>query len=377
MNLRWMAACLALMIAGCNSDTESPAPAEKPVVYSGVGVDKLGKAVSSYLDVQKAVPKVDETRRVVATIGDWSLTMDELDQRAGRAHLKKLRDVYETRFRVLDSVMAAKLYELEAKSKGITGRELFEQVVKSVDPAVNSAEVASLPIEERMAKVESSIREKIFARHKEYVAELALKYRVAMTMGEPASLVGAGDLDGAGDGEIVLGMKQGAPFDVEIYTDFTCPYCREVNASVEKLISTYGGRVRFILRPMVSGERLGSRPAAVASYCVYRDHPQTFMAFSHRLFERQEQLAAGEDGVKMIAAEMGIPEMKFRECLSDETIRSAMMTGTQSAMERGIQNTPTLLIDGVPVIGNHDFATYSGVLEQVFAVRKAAPGPNG
>lgn len=373
---------MALMIVGCGpgkkDDALQEAPqAEKPVVYSGVGVDNLGRSVSAYIDSQKALPKVDETSRVVATIGDWSMTMDELDQRAGRAHLKKLRDVYETRFRVLDSVLASKLYELEAKSKGITGRELFEQVVKSVDPAVNSAEVAALPIEERMARVESSIREKIFARHKEYVAELALKHRVAMTMGEPASLVGAGDLDGAGDGEIVLGMKQGAPFDVEIYTDFTCPYCREVNTSVEKLISTYGGRVRFIMRPMVSSERLGSRPAAVASYCVYRDQPQQFMAFSRRLFERQEQLAAGEDGVKMIAAELGIPEFKFRECLSDESIRSAMMVGTQSALERGIQNTPTVLIDGVPVIGNHDYPTYSGVLEQVFAARKAAPAAKG
>lgn len=374
-----MAAAASIwMLVGCTDRSDSAAvPAEPQAVYSGVGVSNLGKSAASYLEAQKAVQKFDETRVVVAQIGDWSMTMEELDQKAGRAHLKKLRDVYETRFRALDSVLAAKLYEIEAKDKGLTGRELFEQIVKSVDPAVDAGEFAALPVEERLAKVEVGVRDKIFARHKEYVAELALKHGMKMTMAEPSSLVGAGDLDGAGDGEIVLGKKEGSPFDVEIYTDFTCPHCREVNASVEKLISTYGGRVRFIVRPMISDERLGSRPAAVASYCVYRDSPQHFVSYSNRLFERQETLAAGEDSVKVIAAEMGLPQLKFRDCMSDESIRSAMTNGTHMAMERGIQSTPTVLIDGVPVIGNHDYATYAGVLEQVFSAHKVAQQQKG
>lgn len=362
----------SLVLLGCSkSDEAQMSEQHAPVVYSGRGVSGVSTTQRSFLESQQNLARIDETQRVVARIGDWEMTMDELDQRAGRSHLRKLRDVYETRFHVLDSVLAAKLYELEAGRQGITARELFEKLVKSVDPSIDASQIAQMPIEQRQGEVEATIRQKIFDRHKDYVAELATKYQLAMLMAEPASLTSAGDLDGALDGEIVLGLKDNSPFDIEVYTDFTCPYCREVHPSVEKLISAYGQRVRFVFRPMLSGERLGSRPAAVASFCVYRQEPGRFMEFARKLFERQEALAAGEDGVRMLAAEMGMPDRKFKDCLSDETIRSAMLAGTQAAMERGIQNTPTVLIDGVPVIGNHDYATYANVVEQVFTARKA------
>lgn len=380
MNLRLPLLCLCLFVASCDrGEGQAEQGAAAPVEFkTGRGVTDISNTQRSFLEAQAALPKSDETRQVVARIGSWELTMEELDQRAGRAHLRKLRDIYETRFAVLDSMLAAKLYELEAEKQGITARELFERLVKSVDPAVNAGAIAELPVEERQEGVENSIRKKIFERHKEYVVELAMKYGMAMTMAEPASLVNAGDLDdAAGDGEIILGAQKSSRFDVEIYTDFTCPYCREVHPSVERLISTYGQRLRFIFRPMMTGERLGSRPAAVASYCVYRDKPDQFLAFARRLFETQEALAAGEDAVRRVAAELGIPDRKFRECLADESVRAVMTNGTQMAMERGIQNTPTLLIDGVPVIGNHDYPTYVQVIEQVFQAHALAEKQKG
>lgn len=356
MRLVSLLTAIALLTA-CSSG-DSGAPSKKDVNVAVPGADDVVSSYKAHLD---ATPKSAEGAQVVAQIGDWKLTIADVDRKGGPNHLRRLRAVYNERFKQMESALASKLYELEGDAQGVTGKELFERKMKEVDVTPDTTGLDKIPADQQMAAVEEQIKEKMFTHHQRYIAELAKKYQVKILLDDPIALKEAKTLDGPMDREIVLGNSD-AKVNVEIYTDFQCPFCRNVAPDVDQLMRKYIEKARFVFRPMINPEHPASRPASVIAMCVYRQSGGKFMDFHNVVFSRQDELAGGQHALLGMAESVGADMGELRDCMSDPDVRDSLEIGAQQAFEKGVSSTPTVVINGVPVVGDHDFNEYLRVL---------------
>lgn len=360
----WMAA--ALVLAGCSGGDESTSSAQKneasEVRSVGLSPGTLGRPnFDRYRRNLEVIERVDRGDMVAASIGDWRLRLSDIDRRAGADHQRRLKMIYAERFRVMENMLAEKLYEMEGRSMGLSAEALFDQKMRELDYKPDPMLGAGMGPDERMQLIEDKATEALYKHHQDYVAELALKHELIVAMREPGHLDGI-SLDDAASNELVFG-KADSPVLVEVYTDLQCPHCANAAQAIDQLLDAYRGRARFVYRLMTSPERPGSRPAAIYASCMYKQSPQQFLDFQSYIFANQGELSGGERALRQLLMRIGSDMSSIDNCTVDPDVRASLDVGVQVAMERGISSTPTVIIAGVPVVGAQEYQEYQRVME--------------
>ena len=109
-----------------------------------------------------------------------------------------------------------------------------------------------------------------------------------------------------------------------------------------------------------------SQWAAEASECAADQG--MFWEYHDYLFANQNgenRGAFNKDNLKAFAAELGLDEEAFNTCMDTQKYAQVVLTETQWAQSVGVQSTPTVVINGVPVIGAQAFNVYENVIETV------------
>ena len=165
----------------------------------------------------------------------------------------------------------------------------------------------------------------------------------------PASATGDGD-------GIVLGS---GPVAVDAYVDFLCPYCRafELNAGGTLARLVAAGQISLAYHPMNFLDRASttnySSRAAAASGCAADGG--RFPEYVRALFKSQP--AEGGPGLTdaqlaELAESAGLPGPGFAECQQSGRYLDWAPYVTALAVARGVQATPTVLVNGKPVPAN-------------------------
>ncbi|MFH1712332.1 MAG: thioredoxin domain-containing protein [Patescibacteria group bacterium] len=135
-----------------------------------------------------------------------------------------------------------------------------------------------------------------------------------------------------------------------VYTDFECPYCKQLHPEMEQIIAEYGDRVQWIFRHFpVTQLHLGSFEKAMASECVAElGGEDAFWRFASLVFQRTEDNGQGLDVSQLpeLAAAIGVNSTEFQSCLAsgrfEERVTDDIMLGATS----GVSGTPaSFLID--------------------------------
>ena len=140
----------------------------------------------------------------------------------------------------------------------------------------------------------------------------------------------------------VLGNPD-APVTIVEYGDLECPYCRDAEPVLRRLVEESDGRVRLVWRhfPLfqVHPHALAAALAAEAAGAHGR-----FWEMQRLLFSHQDALT--DDDLATWAHELGLDPEEIAGEGADRYAR-----GVQTDYERGIEldvpGTPTLLVDGV------------------------------
>jgi hypothetical protein len=75
---------------------------------------------------------------IVARIGDWSVTLAELDEKTKAANMKAYQALYEARSQVLEQMVSERLVEDEAAARGIDRDELFRvEITEKLQPVTD------------------------------------------------------------------------------------------------------------------------------------------------------------------------------------------------------------------------------------------------
>jgi protein-disulfide isomerase len=172
-------------------------------------------------------------------------------------------------------------------------------------------------------------------------------------MTRPGQVPASATADGAG---IVLGS---GPITVDAYVDFLCPYCRafELNAGDALARLVAAGQISLAYHPMnfldAASTTNYSTRAAAASGCAADGG--RFLEYAHALFTSQPpEGGPGLTDARLaeLAGPAGLPGHAFTECLQSGRYLDWPPYVTALATARGVQATPTVLVNGVPVPAN-------------------------
>lgn len=164
-----------------------------------------------------------------------------------------------------------------------------------------------------------------------------------------------------------------APVTVEVWEDFQCPFCQRFTVEVEPgIVEGYveNGEVRFVFRnlPFLGDE---SHWAAVAASLAADQN--LFWPFHDYLFAnlRGENIGSYDlDRLLAIGEASGLDMVAFKQGLALDAARERFAEiqteARRDASSLGINATPTVTVDGVPLV-SPDFETVSAAIDDALA----------
>ncbi len=214
-------------------------------------------------------------------------------------------------------------------------------------------------IEERLRRIEDNL-----AKREEALAFLEKAYAGQKAQqDEEAAREPAEDAIFAIDvrASVAAGFVEGpatAPVTVVEAFDFACPYCQQVNATLDELVKQYGGKLRVVYKNFVVHPDT-AMPGHLASCAAAKQNK--YIAFKNAFWAKaftpyaasggKDDSSLGAANIFKIAGELGLDakrfdaDMKGAEC-------AAMIAADMTELEKfKVGSTPTLYVNGTHVAG--------------------------
>jgi protein-disulfide isomerase len=299
----------------------------------------------------------------VATVDGQTITEDELSA-AAQGQLRPLRDQeYQIKRKALDNLISQKILEAEAKKKGLTTDKLLEQEVDAKVPDGTDVELKALyavqreqlgkPFEEAKALLQSTLRNaRIQQARQEYFAHLRDQAMVSVLLSPPRVQV-------AVDPARVRGNPKAKVMIVE-FSDFQCPYCQKVEATVKSVLAKHEGVVALSYRDMpLTSIHPMAMGAAEAGRCA--GEQGKFWEMHDAMFS--DQAGLDHNGLMAKAKNLNLDEKQFETCLTSEKYKAQIQQDSQEGSRFGINGTPAFFINGVFLNGAQPEAVFEKTIK--------------
>jgi len=158
----------------------------------------------------------------------------------------------------------------------------------------------------------------------------------------------------------------GAPVEMIEFSDFQCPYCLRAHPTVQKVLATYGDRIRFVYRHFPLSNHPNARPAAEASQCAAEQGK--FWPFHDKLFANQSRL--GTEDLKKQAAELGLDAGRFNACVDERKYRGQVDEDMKAGEEAGVNGTPAFFINGRMLSGAQPYVEFKRIIDEELATKR-------
>lgn len=344
--------------------------------YSLLGAALLGVGAAAVMFVTTgaqsssagAPPPVDGST-VVARVGDEVITAGELDAALGAALARLEQQIYEMRRQRLDNLVAERLLAREAARQGIATSQLVEREIAGKVAPVGDADVDAF-YETNKARLpdQANIKDQIRAYledQREAAARNALVERlrestpVELLLPRPTVRRASVSTEGA---------PSRGPADAEVtlveFTDFHCPFCRQVQPTLTRLLERYGDRVRHVFKDLpLDGLHPNARRAAEAARCA--NDQGRFWEYRERLFASGNDVS--DERLTAIARDVGVDLATFTACLADGRHRAAIQRDIEEASRLGADGTPAFFINGRMLSGAQPFDAFVQIIEEELA----------
>jgi protein-disulfide isomerase/uncharacterized membrane protein len=153
-----------------------------------------------------------------------------------------------------------------------------------------------------------------------------------------------------------------APVKVVEYSDFLCPFCRQLAGALSGFVPQAGGRVAVYFKnyPLdnACNPRLprsthpGACNLALGAVCAH--YQGKFEAYHDRVFSTELRNPQPADVVRL-AGEAGLNAAALEGCLDDPKTKADLAAQIEEATRLGIDSTPTVYVNGKKLPRINDF----------------------
>lgn len=306
---------------------------------------------------------------VVARVNDIEITQEQVDNTIAAQIYPLQQQLYAIRKAALENLITTKILETEAAAKHISIDELRKQLTlgevnvtrAQVEDAykLNASFFAMMSPDEARERLRLDLENQVRIKHYRAGLEaLRKKWSITINFSPP---VFVSELD---DGvSPVRGARDPVVTIVE-FSDFECPFCKQVQSVLKQVVETYGRDVRLVFKHLPLEGHRNSLPAARAAYCAAEQ--DRFWQFHDALF------AAGNLSppvFEQIASDLGLGLPKFQECVASERSRAAVVKDIEAARRLRIESTPSFVVNGKVINGALSFAEFKKIIEPELSQR--------
>ena len=301
---------------------------------------------------------------VVATVNNIEITQKQVDDSVAAQIYPLQQQLYAIRKAALENLITAKILESEAAAKRISIDDLRKQLTlgevnvtrAQVEEAYkqNASFFATMSPDEARERLRLDLENQ--ARMKHYRTGLdALRTKWAVTMNMPPPVF-VSELD---DGFSPVKGTTDQRVTIVEFSDFECPYCKQVQSVIKQIVERYGRQVRLVFKHLPLEGHRNSLPAARAAYCAAEQ--DRFWQFHDALFSAGN---LSPPVFEQIASDLGLGLPKFQECVASERSRAAVVKDMEAARLLRIESTPSFVVNGKVINGALSFAEFQRIIEQ-------------
>jgi protein-disulfide isomerase len=159
-----------------------------------------------------------------------------------------------------------------------------------------------------------------------------------------------------------------APVTLIEWSDFECPYCAKSAPVIAGVRKKYGDAVRIVFRhdpmPFHRNAQLAAEAGVAAS------EQGKFWQYQDQIWDHAGNLSRAD--LEQYAAAVGLDMAKFRTALDEHRHRNVVLAEAAAAEALGVAGTPTMFINGQPVVGSHSQEDLDRIIDAHLANAKSA-----
>jgi protein-disulfide isomerase len=148
-----------------------------------------------------------------------------------------------------------------------------------------------------------------------------------------------------------------APITIVEFADFQCPYCARHAPVLAHVRQKYGDQVRIVFRhmPVHQGAVIAAEAAVAAA------EQGKFWAFHDQIWAHFGHLTRAD--LESFAKAAGLDMAQFRAALDTRRYHDAVMAEYAAAESLGVDGTPTVFINGQPVVGSRSEQDFDRIID--------------
>jgi len=152
-----------------------------------------------------------------------------------------------------------------------------------------------------------------------------------------------------------------APVTIIEFSDFDCPYCKDVQAVLQQVIDVYGKKVRIVWKdfPLVELHP-NTLPAHIAARCAQIQN--AFFPYKNELYTNQDARALSD--FSHMAKTVGLDMTQFTQCINAPDKQIAIIENTlKEGLRYGVDSTPYFFINDRELVGAPSFDTMKKMID--------------
>lgn len=312
----------------------------------------------------------------LAEVDGVPITTQDLDRALGVKLVQLEEQLFQLKRRELDTVITQHLLAQAAAKRGISVALLLDAEVTAKVALVLEKEVEDFYQANRTRfsgteaeirkNLRASLQEQKLAAQREQFLESLRSHATIVDRLQPSPAL---RVDVSVKGAPIRGAAD-APVTLLEFSDFHCPFCKRVVATLKDLQERYPGKLQIAYRhfPLTSLHPQ-ARQAAEASRCA-QDQGK-FWEYHDLLFANAPQASPQE--LERYAEEIGLDVSKFNRCLVQSMHHDAVQRDIDEATELGMTGTPAFFINGRFLNGAQPIEAFVKVIDEELA--RATVGP--
>lgn len=132
------------------------------------------------------------------------------------------------------------------------------------------------------------------------------------------------------------------------FSDFQCPYCRQMHETViTKILKEYGDKVQFVFKNFPLSFHAQAENASLAAQCA--SEQGKFIEYGNKLFATQDTWGKVKDAssiFKGYASQLGLKYNEFSQCFDSKKYADKIKSDTEYGQSFGISGTPGTFVNG-------------------------------
>jgi protein-disulfide isomerase len=309
----------------------------------------------------------------IAEVDDRLIFASDLEKYAGRELAAQRENLYKLEKQKLDQYITAFLLTEEAKKRSVSVEAVLEQEVNSKVLPVGDDEIEVFYKANRariggdLNKVKKQIRDylhnqKIEAQKALFFKSLRSNAKVVTYLKPPP--VFRTEISLAG--EPFRGSEK-APVTIVKFEDFQCPFCKQIQPTVNALLSRYDGKVRLVHKDLpLESLHPQARQAAEAARCAHEQGK--FWEYHDKLYATAPKASA--DDLKSYAKDVGLNADSFDRCFASGKYKEVVQRDLNEGAQLGLTGTPTFFINGREISGNQPSEAFETIIDEELARAK-------